>query len=106
MRQSGDQRHSYAGDNQQDRWGRVQPLRRDRDRGQDRQHEQHRFHDFSHDKALAGQIRLETMFTVKANTATLKKNANAPWSVTMRRMTLLVITTSETWEVIAMTREK
>ena len=46
------------------------------------------------------------MFTVRANTATLKKNANAPCSVTMRRMTLLVITTSETWEVIAMTSEK
>ena len=46
------------------------------------------------------------MFTVKAKMATLKKNASAPCTVTMRRITLLVITTSETYEVIAMTNEK
>src|SRR5438270_5070579 len=53
-----------------------------------------------------GLIRLETMFTVSASTETLKKNDSTPCKLTTRRITLLVIATSDTCEVIAMTKEK
>src|SRR5215471_19115598 len=50
-------------------------------------------------------IRLDTTFTVKASTATLKKNEMTPCTVVSRRIALSVICTSETCAVIATTNE-
>ena len=46
------------------------------------------------------------MFTVSASTVRLKKNDSTPCSAATRRMTLLVMATSETCEVMPMTSEK
>jgi hypothetical protein len=44
----------------------------------------------------AVQMALATMFTVSATTPMLKKNATSEWTVTVRRIRLLSICTSET----------
>src|SRR5262249_30580230 len=79
--------------------GNVQSLCGDGDRCQQPQHQQQRLDDLRH-------MRLATMFTVSARTTRLKKNDRTPCIEATRRMTLLVIETSDTWEVMPMTREK
>src|SRR5262249_45019761 len=52
------------------------------------------------------QIALAAMLIIRASSATLKKNATTPWAATVRRMYLLVTPTSETCDVMPMTKEK
>src|SRR5262249_7307717 len=52
------------------------------------------------------QMALAAMFTVRASRATLKKNEMTPWAATVRRISFLITPTSDTWEVIPITREK
>src|SRR4029453_15398081 len=91
--------NTNSGNHQQDRGGDVQSLCGDRDRCQQPQHQQQRLDGLRH-------MRLATMFTVRARTTRLKKNDKTPCAEATRRMTLLVIATSDTWEVMPITREK
>jgi hypothetical protein len=52
------------------------------------------------------QIALAAIFTVKASSAALKMNETMPCTVTVRRMAREATVTSETCEVIPMTKEK
>ena len=51
-------------------------------------------------------ITLAAMFTVMAMKAAVKKNDSTPWATTMRRIDLVVTATSETCNVMPMTKEK
>ena len=51
-------------------------------------------------------MALAAMFTVSATNATLKKKDKTPWALTVRRIVLLVTPTSETWDVMPMTKAK
>ena len=51
-------------------------------------------------------IRLAAMLTVKASSVALNTNDTTPWPATMRRILLEVTATSDTCEVMPMTREK
>ena len=49
-------------------------------------------------------MALAAMFTVSATNATLKKKDKTPWALTVRRIVLLVTPTSETWDVMPITK--
>ena len=52
------------------------------------------------------QIVLAARFTVNARSAALNRNDTMPCAVAVRRITLLVMPTSETCDVMPMTNEK
>ena len=51
-------------------------------------------------------MMLAAMFTVIATMAVVKKNDSAPCATTVRRIDLWVTATSETWNVMPMTKAK
>src|SRR5262245_9963830 len=99
FRQTWNKSYANSGNHQQDRGCNIQPLCGDRNCCQQPHHQQQRLHGRSH-------MRFATMFTVSASTTRLKKNDKTPCNDATRRMTLLLIATSETCEVMPITSEK
>jgi hypothetical protein len=52
------------------------------------------------------QSALAAMFTSRASSVTLKKKDATPWAATVRRIALDVTATSDTCDVMPMTKEK
>ena len=52
------------------------------------------------------EIALAAMFTIKASSAALNRNARIPWAATVRRIGFEATATSDTCEVMATTKEK